>query len=223
MKSGLFNKRATLNLLNKRQMPGGMNGLLSSIIQACGGNNGSPGKSVNWGGMYNSGTDKFGETNITQHHSEIHLSKWAIIGIAIGGVVLLSILALLVCCLVRRRNANRRRTKAGPKFYPEVSYLYDPPPGAPSPGTPGAPMMSAQREVPDTAYTGAAGVAASHVTETEKDGLLPSAGSVLAPLRGYTRAGQDDSNDLGDREHLNPFRDQPAGEYRDSIDAPHRH
>jgi len=126
--------------------------------------------------------------------------------------ILLAVLSLCILCF-RRRAARRRRAvaAAAPKFYPEVSYLYDPPPGAPAPG-PGQPLMASQRSVPDTAYTGAAGVAAAGgPAGPEKEGLLgnvPSARSVLAPLSGYARAGQEE----------NPFGDQAAAQYRDSLD-----
>jgi hypothetical protein len=156
----------------------------------------------------------------SKSNSGFHLGKGVIIGIAAGGAVLLILLGLLLICCGRRRAKRSKAASSKPAtIYPEVSYLYDPPPGAPSPG---APMMAAQRGMPDSSYTGAAGVASHGEPHSERDGLLPSARSVLAPLSGYKRAGQDDSHDMGDREHLNPFRDQAGGEYRDSIDAPHR-
>jgi len=134
--------------------------------------------------------------------------------IVIPAVILLSFIALICLCL-RRRRANKRRALAKePKFYPEVSYLYDPPPGAPSPNP----------VAPNQAYHGAAGVAAG----PEQQGLLaqniPSARSVMAPLSGYSRAEQNEGGaDLADKEHLNPFRDNASGEYRDSIDNQPRH
>jgi len=198
-------KRHALHEIKKRiaQMPAGMP-VLNAILTECADdtkNGKSEGmKNINFGGNNN---------NSISNIKNLKLTTPEIIGIAVGGAVLL--LSLLACCVFcfRRRAATRRRAAAAkaPKFYPEVSYLYDPPPGAPSPG-PGQPLMSAQRSVPDTAYSGAAGVASG---SSEKEGLLgavPSVRSVMAPLSGYSRAGQEE----------NPFGDQAAAQYRDSID-----
>jgi len=206
-------KRNALHELKKRvaQMPAGMP-LLSAIMNDNCDDDGSAKKAgmknINFGGNRNS--------NINNPNNNI--AHWKpttgeIIGMAVGGaVILLAVLSLCILCF-RRRAARRRRAvaAAAPKFYPEVSYLYDPPPGAPAPG-PGQPLMASQRSVPDTAYTGAAGVAAAGgPAGPEKEGLLgnvPSARSVLAPLSGYARAGQEE----------NPFGDQAAAQYRDSLD-----
>jgi hypothetical protein len=141
-----------------------------------------------------------------------------IVGLAIGGAAI--VFAILICCIscCRRRNNRRLGNRlAGvmrpnpPKFYPEASYLYDPPPGASTVPGHGQPLMAAQREIPDTGYMGAAG-AAPVGPLPENAGLLgnvPSARSVLAPLSGYSRAGQQEDT-------LNPFGDH--AQYRDSLD-----
>jgi len=219
----LAQKRSFLQNVRKRaaQMPQGM-GLLGSILNACGPDGD---QASGLAGMKSSLSESHFSGSITSpsNNHKFHFSKADIIAVSVAGAVILALLGLGLFCCFRRRSMRRAAASSkAPLVYPEVSYLYDPPPGAPSPNMPGAPMMAAQRGMPDTSYMGAAGVAASHgEPHSEKEGLLPSARSVLAPLSGYKRAEQDESHDLGDREHLNPFTDQPGGEYRDSIDAQH--
>jgi hypothetical protein len=161
--------------------------------------------------------------NKLTHHPSQYTPTAAQRGLAIGvliAIIVVPVLLLigalaLICLCVRRRRANKRRALAKePKFYPEVSYLYDPPPGAPSPN----PIA------PNQAYHGAAGVAAGPEQHSLLGQNIPSARSVMAPLSGYSRAEQTEGNaDLADREHLNPFKDNAGGQYRDSIDNQPRH